>query len=124
MLAQLFAKLTGRSTRWPAVRRVYLAANPKCAGCGAAKSLSVHHVEPFHLKPELELEPSNLITLCEPWFGGQKCHLRIGHNNNWRDVNPHVRVDALTHLRLVEKMRRCEFCGAIKKAPAPTKGAG
>jgi hypothetical protein len=55
--------------------------------------LNVHHVLPFHLKPELELDPSNLITLCSSL--DKNCHLDIGHGDNFRAYNASVREYAL-----------------------------
>lgn len=57
--------------------------------CGNEKNLEVHHIQPFHLQPELELDQSNLITLCEAI--GADCHLRQGHLGNWKGCNPNIR---------------------------------
>lgn len=81
-----------RSPEWPKVRRAYLKANPTCAACGSRLFREVHHVEPFHLHPELELDPANLITLCEMPFRNH--HLKVGHLGNWKNWNPNVRADA------------------------------
>jgi len=54
----------------------------------------VHHVVPFHLAPDLELEPGNLLTLCESKKYGINCHQLIGHLGNYRRWNPSVREDA------------------------------
>jgi hypothetical protein len=56
--------------------------------------LDVHHIRPFHLHPDLELEPSNLITLCEADKGGVNCHLFIGHLGNFKSFNVDVKADA------------------------------
>src|SRR5271166_1802855 len=53
-----------RSPKWPAVRAAHLAIEPACAFCGHTKDLQVHHILEFRVRPDLELEPSNLITLC------------------------------------------------------------
>lgn len=79
----------GRSPQWPKVRKAHLKLESKCAWCGGTKSLEVHHIQPFHLHPELELDPSNLITLCE---GKDKCHLEHGHLGSWKQENPEIRV--------------------------------
>ena len=90
-----------RSPHWPAARRRWLATTPTCAACGGTLNLEVHHKVPFHLHPELELEPSNFITLCEPW--GIEHHLKIGHTINgkssWKINNPDVVLDAAFALR-------------------------
>lgn len=85
-----------RSSHWPAVRAQHLAANPHCAACGGSEKPEVHHKRPFHLHPELELDPANLITLCESGKGGINCHLAIGHLSNYRGWNPDVGDDAAT----------------------------
>ena len=83
-----------RSEGWPAVRRAHLKLHPKCAVCEGTKKLQVHHCAPFHIQPELELDPSNLITLCESGHGGVICHEFIGHLSWWVAYNPNVREDA------------------------------
>ena len=86
-----------RSGKWPAVRAEYLRLHPTCEACGTDRELNVHHVHPFHEHPELELQMSNLITLCRTH------HLALGHDpdgpdgplpRNWSASNPHVRRDA------------------------------
>lgn len=84
-----------RSTRWPSVRRKFIKNNPCCAVCGASKGkLEVHHIVPFHIDKELELDPSNLITLCENMNDGVSCHLLFGHLGSYRSYNVNVRKDA------------------------------
>lgn len=79
-----------RSPRWNDVRDAFLKAQGGvCAACGQKKWGQVHHVSPFHLHPELELEPTNLIVLC---MGTHECHLRIGHGDDFKAYNPHVRA--------------------------------
>ena len=78
-----------RSGRWPRVRREHLAREPECIACGRDKSLEVHHVVPFASRPELELDPGNLVTMC-----ADPCHFVFGHCLNWSRSNPHVREDA------------------------------
>lgn len=81
-----------RSGHWPKVRADHLDKEPVCAVCGSKLDLQVHHVEPFHLHPEKELDPDNLITLCGP--GGHNCHFVFGHLMNYKSWNVHVREDA------------------------------
>ena len=84
-----------RSPRWAETRRAHLARFPTCALCGGLRNLEVHHRKPFHLNPELELHPANLITLCEAGgFGIKNCHHMIGHYGNWKRANPEVGRDA------------------------------
>ena len=82
-----------RSSHWPIVRAAHLRLNPKCAATGDTNDLEVHHVEPYHLRPDLELDPSNLITLTEKskTLAGLNMHFIAGHLCNWSDVNPSVR---------------------------------
>lgn len=71
----------------------HLLTQPLCAVCEGNKDLNVHHIHPFHLHPELELDQNNLITLCESTKHGINCHLLIGHLGNFRNINPHVLED-------------------------------
>jgi hypothetical protein len=82
-----------RSSKWPAVRRAWLLEHPTCDLCGGDRNLEVHHVEPFHQRPDLELQPSNLLTLCEDSgrVKGLNCHLVAGHLGSWQSINPYVR---------------------------------
>jgi hypothetical protein len=80
-----------RSGKWPRVRAMHLRLHPCCEACGSKADLEVHHIVPYHINPALELEPANLITLCEgPGVGH---HLFWGHNGSYRLFNPHVRAD-------------------------------
>ena len=78
-----------RSPRWDAVRAAHLRREPFCRWCGGDHDLEVHHIHPFHDCPERELDPRNLITLCDA--RGRQCHLRVGHLGDWRGFNPVVR---------------------------------
>jgi 5-methylcytosine-specific restriction enzyme A len=84
-----FTQLHGRSPRWKAVRSDHIAKHPKCAICGRKEGLEVHHIIPFHINPDLELEPSNLITLC-----GKYCHFVFGHLMNWQSWNENIVEDS------------------------------
>lgn len=81
-----------RSGKWARVRAEHLVKHPACAACGGVDHLQVHHVKPFHAYPELELEPSNLLTLCER--PGANHHLDIGHLGCWRSYNTNAVADA------------------------------
>lgn len=81
-----------RSKRWQAVRDEHLSEHGECAACGSREELQVHHIAPFHLFPELELEPSNLITLC---MGEWDCHLALGHGGSFKAYNEAVLHDVL-----------------------------
>ncbi len=78
----------GRSGSWARVRLEHLEREPACIACGRRKDLVVHHIEPYHLRPELELDPQNLATLC-----GDPCHIVHGHFMNFKNINPAVRSD-------------------------------
>jgi 5-methylcytosine-specific restriction endonuclease McrA len=86
------AKKVTRSSKWSATRKETLLDNPKCEACGSTSFLQVHHCIPFHLRPELELDPKNLIVLC---MGPNECHLLIGHGDNFKKYNPYVAADAM-----------------------------
>lgn len=79
-----------RSPQWSAVRAKHLLKQPSCQVCGATTNIEVHHIRPFHIHPQLELDDNNLITLCT----GNKtinCHLRFGHLDNFRTKwNPNI----------------------------------
>lgn len=80
-----------RSAKWRTVEKNFIEENPLCEACGSHKNLQVHHIKPFHLYPELELDTNNLITLC---MDKLECHLRIGHGSSWRAYNPSCKEDA------------------------------
>lgn len=71
-----------RSNKWPTLRKNFLAGK-SCALCGGKKKLEAHHVKPFHLFPDLELDPTNLIPLCEG-YKDIDCHLIWGHFGNFK----------------------------------------
>lgn len=93
-----------RSSQWPIVRHVHLREHPTCEVCGGTDTLEVHHIRPFHLHPELELEPANLMTLCESGKNGIVCHRAIGHLGNYKSFNVEAANDAFT-LRMKIKNR-------------------
>lgn len=96
-----------RSDQWPLVRAKHLKKQPRCALCGGNDKLQVHHMQPFHLHPELELDPRNLITLCESKKHGVNCHLLFGHLGNFTLFNPTVIKDtAAWNLRLERKAKK------------------
>jgi hypothetical protein len=89
-----------RSGKWPRVRREHLANNPACIACGRTTGVEVHHVQPFREKPELELDPTNLVTL-----SADHCHFVFGHGLNWSTANPRVREDAAAYRRRLDEIR-------------------
>jgi 5-methylcytosine-specific restriction protein A len=82
-----------RSKEWPRVRKQHLNDYPKCEVCGGTKKVEVHHIKPFHIYQTLELDPKNLMSLCE---GNKviKCHICVGHTGNYRQSNTNVERDA------------------------------
>jgi hypothetical protein len=93
-----------RSPHWPAVERAFKAAHPVCECCGKGLpdgiSIQVHHCIPFDYcvqlgRPDLELDPRNLVALCETTKGhpADNHHLLLGHANNFRAANLDVRED-------------------------------
>lgn len=58
-----------------------------CRCCGSSENLNVHHIQPFHINPALECDPTNLVTLCRDH------HFHIGHRDNWKNSNPNVCAD-------------------------------
>ena len=87
-----------RSGSWPTVRGKHLKLHPLCAACGGDRELNVHHKKPFHEHPELELDESNIIALCNK----HGCHLLIGHLCSWHSYNPRVEEDAAAYLERVK----------------------
>jgi len=87
-----------RSPRWEETRREFVRQHPQCEVCARAAlgELNVHHIIPFDMaascgRPDLELDPRNMITLCE---GIQDHHLILGHLGDRQSYNQHVRNDA------------------------------
>jgi len=84
--------LGGRSSQWPKVRAEHLRASPNCEVCGGKgtflKPNELHHCQPYHLRPDLELLSENLITVC------REHHFFVCHLNSWKSYNEKVREDA------------------------------
>ena len=82
-----------RSPKWSDTRNEFLALNPVCAICGKKSTLlnklNVHHILPFHINHELELDKINLITLC------REHHLWFGHLGSWKSYNSNIVNDSL-----------------------------
>ena len=96
-----------RAAAWPALEKQTIAEHNYCACCGGKTKLQVHHCNPFHLFPERELDPTNLIVLCMAI--GFECHYDIGHvdengYHSWKVFNPHVKIQAA--MRLKERRKK------------------
>jgi 5-methylcytosine-specific restriction endonuclease McrA len=79
-----------RSKQWPRVEHRHLKKEPTCQWCGSLEKPQVHHILPFHLFPDKELDDSNLITLCE--VESISDHLEKGHLGNFKTgFNPQIR---------------------------------
>jgi hypothetical protein len=98
-------KAVARSPHWRTCEKHFLADHATCAACGGTKRLQVHHEQPFHSHPELELDPNNLIALC---MGPHECHIRIGHGDSFHFFNPHVVRDARETLEHPERRSAIE----------------
>lgn len=83
----LAALAAGRSSKWPALRAAHLKVQPECQFCGADEEIEVHHVVPVFRCAEMELDSTNLISMCRP------CHYAVGHLSSWQSFNVTVRED-------------------------------
>lgn len=91
-----------RSSKWAGARTQFLSIHTECAACEGKTHLQVHHMKPFHLHPELELDENNLIVLC---MGTWDCHLRLGHGDSFKCYNPNIKIDAMK-FRISSKSER------------------
>ncbi len=98
-----------RSEHWPVIEEAFKAEHPQCEACTVgdpgADAVQVHHVLPFHFaillgRPDLELDPRNLISLCEKEKGedAQDHHLLLGHLDDFQSYNKDVRDFAVKFL--------------------------
>jgi 5-methylcytosine-specific restriction endonuclease McrA len=96
-----------RSPLWARVAMEHRLLEPSCMACGyKGPHLQVHHIKPFHLHPLLELDPHNLITLCE--VAGREHHLLLGHLDDWESYNEHIREDVKRFHHKTEKQIRAD----------------
>lgn len=79
-----------RSSHWTTVRNKFLIKNNICAACGTTKKLNVHHKIPFYIAPNLELDITNLITLC---MDEKDCHFHLAHLGSFKKYNPYLEAD-------------------------------
>lgn len=92
-----------RASGWQVFKNNFLKMNPACVVCGGKKKLEVHHIVPVHVDRSRELDPTNVMTLCEAKKRGINCHLLIGHLGDYRRENQRVREDAFY---MAERLRR------------------
>lgn len=91
-----------RSPQWPTVRRKFLEGKV-CAACGGTEQLEAHHLVPFSVDRNRELNPENLLALCE--HPARLCHFRVGHRYRWASYSRHATEDAeLDRKRLEERV--------------------
>lgn len=83
-------KYADRSPQWPKIRKQHLAKYPCCMACGSSIKPEVHHIIPVYKDPTKELDPDNLITLCDKY-----CHFIFGHLMNWKSYNIDVKKDCI-----------------------------
>ena len=74
----------GRSPLWANVRKEHIKMNPSCIACASTEKVEVHHIVPFHIDAVLELDDSNLLTMC------RSCHLVLGHLKDFKMNNTRV----------------------------------
>ncbi len=107
-----------RSPEWPRVAKEHRLRESACVACGyKGKKLQVHHIKPFHLHPHLELDPHNLITLCE--VRGRDHHLLLGHLDAWDSYNEHIRQDVKRFYRKTAAQIRADLAWQRKMVQRP-----
>jgi len=101
MINSIVYALSGRSSKWPEVRKRHLLKQLVCQACGTKKGLEVHHIVPYGVNPDLELDVNNLITLCDKY-----CHFAIGHLMDYKSWNNDVVSDSAKYLAKIENRPR------------------
>lgn len=91
-----------RSGQWRHLREEHLKKQPQCAACGRTRNLIVHHIVPVSFDPTLELDPDNLLTLCET-----PCHIVFGHFFSYHCYNRDVRRTTADFYRALAFYRKC-----------------
>lgn len=94
-----------RSPHWEGVEKQFIKDHPNCFACESQDygkvGVQVHHaITPYHIailceRPDLELDPRNLVCLCETEKNrpAQNHHLLIGHLKEFESYNPDVLAD-------------------------------
>ena len=57
------------SREWRKVSRQIRTRDGACVDCGTTEGLTVHHLTPVRVAPELGLDPDNLVTVCRSCHG-------------------------------------------------------
>ena len=111
-----------RSTKWRELEQEFLRQHPQCEVCGTTSELNVHHQIPFEYcielgRPDLELNPANLITLCN----SAQHHILVGHLDSFESYNPDVLTDVKTFANKTrsELMADVQFQDKVAKRPLP-----
>ena len=90
-----------RASDWPQFRKIHI--KNACEFCGTKGTvlspLELHHVLPFHLYENLELDHTNVVTGC------RSCHLKFYHLGSFRSFNEQIK----DHIKL--------FANLIKNRP-------
>ena len=73
---------------WNKLKQKYLQENPKCEWCGQDAD-TVHHIIPVHVNRDLEMEESNLMSLCDNRT--RKCHFIVAHYCHWVKYNDKIK---------------------------------
>ena len=87
-----------RSPGWSKLRNEHIEKQPYCQACGSYKRPEVHHIVPVHVDPSKELDPDNLITLCDKY-----CHFIFGHLMNYKSWNVNVIEDSKVYYNKIKK---------------------
>ena len=90
-----------RDPRWREVRAAHVQKEPVCQACGKNSKLDVHHIIPVGIDNTTDLDPDNLITLCN-----QPCHLVFGHFMSYYCYNSAVRK-MVDEYRVALERRKC-----------------
>jgi hypothetical protein len=109
-----------RSTRWPLCRAEHLRLHPACAICGVKVYVDVHHKIPVHVNRDGELDPGNLITLCDE--RASRHHFEVGHGGDWRLWNEAVDADAEYLSAMYRRIRGMRLkAGDVADAPSDSR---
>lgn len=86
VFAEPIIYLFDRSPHWFKLREEIVLSHPFCSFCYCDKELEAHHVLPYYLWPEYELDRNNIVILC------RDCHFKLGHLGNWKHYNPTIQL--------------------------------